>query len=266
MNMKILLISLNIVLILCSNVMAQVNTNMQNIQPKVISLAQDLTNGVVVRVEILNFPEHIYTRAAVKPEWLDRNYRYKLEIRESPGSKKIESLHQLLLIMHPDTPVIYYDMRWAFICYDAEGKKRHSIYYDTVKKGGILDGESIGFDGGYASWLGTNFNLVFEQSRDLSKSPRIIADENTPVLCCWFVEDDGSGRHGYTAIDGRLGDQTPLGGGLFAGINELRDALVWQHVRNVNIVPNFGGVIPQGFKIRSLTSDELQVLYSPRNE
>ncbi len=93
-----------------------------------------------------------------------------------------------------------------------------------------------------------------------SPHPRIIANEGTTVLRCWFVEENGHGQSGYVAIDGRLGHEPPEGGGLFKSITEVRDAISRQQIPTPDVEPSFGGVIPKGWKIRSLTQDELHTL------
>jgi hypothetical protein len=142
--------------------MGQFKTNMQNIQAKVISLAQDLTNGVVRRVDFLNYPEHFLTRAAIKPEEVEKLYRFKLEIRYIPGSKKIESLNRVLSSLSLGKPEIHYDVRWGCLLFDAEGNKCHTIFYDRRKKGGFIDGEMAGFDQDFSGWIETNIRPSFD--------------------------------------------------------------------------------------------------------
>ena len=90
--------------------------------------------------------------------------------------------------------------------------------------------------------------------------PHIVGDGNTPVLCCWFVENNGIGGSGYAAVDGRLGAVPPAGGGLFTTVEELRLAIKKQKIQSANIEPSYSGVVPEGWKIRSLTEDELRSL------
>ena len=94
--------------------------------------------------------------------------------------------------------------------------------------------------------------------------PRVVAAHDTSVLCCWFVEDNGWGRSGYVAVDGRRGHQPPEGGGLFGTVHELREAIKRQKVDKAEIVPSFGGRVPENWKIRDLTDDEVRILTSEK--
>lgn len=89
------------------------------------------------------------------------------------------------------------------------------------------------------------------------QQPRILGDHTTPVLCCWFVEDNGKGKHGYAAADGRRGYLPPQGGGLFNSIQEMRNAMSKQKIRTANVEPNYDDEVPQGWRIRSLTDNEM---------
>jgi hypothetical protein len=92
----------------------------------------------------------------------------------------------------------------------------------------------------------------------MPERPRIIGNESTPVLCCWFVEFDGSGKCGYAAVDGSRGYLPPEGGGLFSSIRELRNVLERQKMHNIKILPVYGGEVPKGWKIRGLTTNEMR--------
>jgi hypothetical protein len=51
-----------------------------------------------------------------------------------------------------------------------------------------------------------------------------------------------------------------LGGGLFGTIEEVRDAIKRQKVKTPWLVPCYGGVPPPGWKIRRLTTNEVERL------
>ena len=98
-----------------------------------------------------------------------------------------------------------------------------------------------------------------EQSKD---GPQVIGNEQTTLLICWFVEDNGAGKRGYAVIDGLAGYQPADGGGLFSTISSLQKDLRTQRIRPENIMPQFGGKIPRGWKIRNLTPEKLRILES----
>jgi len=80
------------------------------------------------------------------------------------------------------------------------------------------------------------------------------------VLCCWFVEDNGSGGSGYAAADGRRGWLPPDGGGLFSSVQQLREAMQRQSITPAYIEPNYDDEVPKGWKIRNLTANEVSAL------
>ena len=91
-------------------------------------------------------------------------------------------------------------------------------------------------------------------------NPRIAAAKGTEILCCWFVEDNGSGRQGYAAVDACLGAPPADGGGLFGSISDIREALKKQGIANADIEAGFGGQVPSGWRIRDLTPEEVSKL------
>lgn len=97
-------------------------------------------------------------------------------------------------------------------------------------------------------------------SHPASAPPRVVGNQETPVLLCWFVARDGSGGHGYAAWDGRLGHVEPDGGGLFNALPALRAAIQTSGATNASIEPSFPGEIPAGWQIRGLTPEEHSAL------
>src|SRR5437660_12582166 len=59
-----------------------------------------------------------------------------------------------------------------------------------------------------------------------STAPVHVARPDTPLLICWFVESDGHGRHGYTALDGRISSWNPEAWPLFKSIADLRATII----------------------------------------
>jgi hypothetical protein len=93
-----------------------------------------------------------------------------------------------------------------------------------------------------------------------STKPFLGAAINTPSLFCWFVEDNGAGKSGYAAMDGQVGGAYPEGGGLFPTIEQVRDAIRHQQLKTPLIVPHYPGEVPESWKIRSLTTNEVDRL------
>jgi hypothetical protein len=91
---------------------------------------------------------------------------------------------------------------------------------------------------------------------------RVMAQPNTSIVCCWFVQDNGAGESGYVGVSGLRGYIPAGGGGLFQTVYELREGLKRQKLDGAEIVPLFDGEVPKGWQIRGLTDHEMRILTS----
>jgi hypothetical protein len=106
----------------------------------------------VERVEILYFPERILTRAALGPETLERQYKYKVEIREFPESVQREQLVSALREPSFSPSGRSYDLRTAVLLFDRSGKRVLSLYFDRSGKNGVVNGESVSTNEAVYRW------------------------------------------------------------------------------------------------------------------
>jgi hypothetical protein len=81
-----------------------------------------------------------------------------------------------------------------------------------------------------------------------------------PCIVCWHVIHDNAGHSGYACIDGRRNFEPPNGGGLYPTIQALQAALQRAGWTNCQIIPKYGGKVYEGWKIESLTVEELHIL------
>ncbi|HEX4265610.1 MAG TPA: hypothetical protein VH597_14835 [Verrucomicrobiae bacterium] len=93
-----------------------------------------------------------------------------------------------------------------------------------------------------------------------STSTSVSPVKDIPVLRCWYVENNGAGQHGYAAQDGKFNYEYPDGTGLYQSIPQLRKAMQLQQSHTKVVVPQFGGEVPKGWKIRDLTTDEIDAV------
>ena len=98
----------------------------------------------VERVEILYYPERILTRAALTPEMLERQYKYKVELRDFPASLQREQLVPMLRVASfSPSPSRSYDLRTAVLLFDESGKRMLSLYFDSSGRNGVVNRESV---------------------------------------------------------------------------------------------------------------------------
>lgn len=98
------------------------------------------------------------------------------------------------------------------------------------------------------------------------RAPRIALDPASLPMSgtvCWYVEDDGSGHHGYACVENSLSFARPDGGGLFSCIQDLRAELVRANLNRKSMRPSYGGRTPIGWKIRNLSEAEILFLQAP---
>jgi hypothetical protein len=101
----------------------------------------------VERVEILYYPERILTRTALTPEMLERQYKYKVEIREFTASLQREQLVPALReASFSPSAGLSYDLRTAVLLFDKSGKRLLSIYFDRSGRNGVVNNESVSTD------------------------------------------------------------------------------------------------------------------------
>jgi len=88
------------------------------IQLQVDSLAAKLANKEIGKIEILQIPAYILTRTRITPQMLEKQYDYKLTIRDVRNG-----VHQQKLIKAAKSVVVQVvadmsDIRWGVIFYD----------------------------------------------------------------------------------------------------------------------------------------------------
>jgi hypothetical protein len=99
-----------------------------------------------------------------------------------------------------------------------------------------------------------------DSTKERTGGPSVLGGgKHTQILYCWYVEDDGSGRSGYVAIDAIWSYAPPDGGGLFQSIDEVRSAMRAQGIRPSQFVAAVM-VTPEGWSTRNLTQGERKAL------
>ncbi|HEY2498057.1 MAG TPA: hypothetical protein VGK24_13385 [Candidatus Angelobacter sp.] len=131
-------------------------------QSRLNIIATDLAKGEIGRIEILQMPPEIETRARVTPELLDKWYYYKLTIRnfgESAYRDKIASSFKSLSAERQNDSG---DIRWGVIFYTRDEKRVGAVFFDRWGKKGSVDFVPVSFKGSFFSWLEDTFSTCFQ--------------------------------------------------------------------------------------------------------
>jgi len=88
------------------------------------------------------------------------------------------------------------------------------------------------------------------------------AGSGTNLVFCWFVEDNGAGHKGYVFIDAAMNRPMTPSEPLFSTLEGFREALKRAEGETIFIVPKYPGWVPQGWRVRNLSSNEVDQLSS----
>ena len=130
-------------------------------QSQVDALASKLARREIGKVEILQIPARILTRTRITPEMLEKQFHYKLTIRDVRGEVHQEKLTEAAksVAVKPETEMP--DLRWGAIFYGLDGSRVGALYFDkTGSRGGVGD-TPVSFKGGFFKWLDGNFSECF---------------------------------------------------------------------------------------------------------
>ena len=106
----------------------------------------------IERVEILYYPERILTRTALTPEMLERQYQYKVEIRDFAASIQRQQLVTAVREASVSPSNGSYDLRTAVLLYDKNGKRMLSLYFDQSGGNGVVNRESVSTNDAVYRW------------------------------------------------------------------------------------------------------------------
>ena len=130
-------------------------------QSQVDALATELANSQIGRVEILQIPTRILTRTRITPGMLEKQFHYKLTIRDVRGGLHQQKLTEAAksIAVQPETEMP--DLRWGVIFYGLDDRRVGALYFDkTGSRGGVGD-TPVSFKGGFFKWLDGNFSDCF---------------------------------------------------------------------------------------------------------
>lgn len=163
MRSQVLVYILAISLVLSVTILAgnDATKSKSQAQSQIDSIAMDLSNRNIGKIEILQIPSYIETYARITPEMLEKSFYYKLTIRDASGGIYGQKLAELLrsLKVQPRTEMA--DIRWGIIFYDVNDSRAGAIYFDKWGKDGAVGDIPVSFKGDLFKWLDGNCSRCF---------------------------------------------------------------------------------------------------------
>ena len=140
---------------------ADVATVKSQAQAQVDTLTAKLLRHEVGKVEILQIPPDVLTYVAVTPETLEKQFHYKLVIRNiTSGAYRdefIKAMKSITVQEESEMP----DLRWGIIFYDRNDNRLGAIYFDKWGKRGAVWNIPVFIKGDLFRWLNKNFGKCF---------------------------------------------------------------------------------------------------------
>ena len=131
------------------------------VQSQVNALAAKLSAHEVGGIEILQMPPHLLTRTAITPEMLEKQFHYKLAIRNVRGGPHEATLVQVVTSIAVQPRNETADLRWGVIFYGVSGIRLGALYFDRTGRYGAVGDVPVSYTGDLFKWLDGNFSKCF---------------------------------------------------------------------------------------------------------
>ena len=130
-------------------------------QSQVDALAAKLANGEIGKVEILQIPSRILTRIRITPTMLEKQFHYKLTIRDvrtgAYQDKLVEAARSIAVQPGTEIP----DLRWGVVFYSLDDSRVGALYFAKTGSSGAVGDAPVSFKGNFFKWLDRNFSTCF---------------------------------------------------------------------------------------------------------
>jgi hypothetical protein len=131
------------------------------VQPEVDAVAAKLGNGEIGRIEIFQIPDEVLTRTRITPEMLERQFDYRLTIRDVRGGAYQQTLTEIMRSIAVQPTAEMADLRWGVIFYNIDESRALSLYFDKSGSNGAVGMTPVAFKGDLFKWLHSNFSNGF---------------------------------------------------------------------------------------------------------
>lgn len=130
-------------------------------QSQMNALAVKLANGEIGKIEILQIPARILTRTRITPEMLEKQFHYKMTIRDVRGGafqdRIVGAAKSITVQSQPEMA----DLRWGVIFYGLDDVRVGALYFDKTGSSGVMNKTPVSFKGNFFSWLDGSFSKCF---------------------------------------------------------------------------------------------------------
>lgn len=134
-----------------------------SMQSQVEQISKDLSENRIGRVEILQIPPRILTRARITPQMLEKQYHNKLIIRDINSNSYKEKLTTSLRTISASSRDEMPDLRWAVIFYSQNDTRVGAVYFDRSGRYGAVNGAGAAFENAdLFNWLTATFSNCFQ--------------------------------------------------------------------------------------------------------
>ena len=121
-----------------------------------------LGRSEIGRIEILQIPGEVLTRARISPEMLERQYHFKLVVRDVIGSARRDKLVEVFESLSVEARNETADLRWGIIFYLRNNDRAGALYFDRAGRYGAVNGKAVSYRGEFFSWMRGAFSACFQ--------------------------------------------------------------------------------------------------------
>jgi hypothetical protein len=138
------------------------NADQEDLESKISELRQNIKARKIKSLEIFYIPPGIHFRVAVKPQYLEKNYYYRLTIQQPDRPEQVTHLLSALIKLKITSTAKDADLRWGFVFLDANGDRLASLYANEAVTVGLLDNDRCEFGVELHDILQNSFAKLFD--------------------------------------------------------------------------------------------------------
>lgn len=125
-------------------------------------IAAALSRGEIGRIEIIQIPREVLTRARITPRMLETQYHFKLVLRDVVASARRDKLAEALSSLSVEPLGDPADLRWGIVFYMRNNDRAGALFFDGAGRYGAVNDKAVSFRGEFFSWLHGAFSDCFQ--------------------------------------------------------------------------------------------------------